>query len=217
MGVLVNIFPVSLAMLLHGIIQLTSNGYRAWLNREHVLWPIVLSLFLGNLAVFFMLYFMSFVPDRITVLFVLGLMPYIAWLLPEDFSPDVTRKPVGFLAGMVVVGSNLLAGVGGPLLDILFQKVNMTRYQVVATKAVAQSLGHISKILFFGSLLYLGPGNPDLSAWVVFLAMTASVLGTTMGKKILDKLEDATFFAWTQRIVLGVGAVFILQAIYLLL
>ena len=129
----------------------------------------------------------------------------------------MTRKPVGFLAGVVVVGSNLLAGVGGPLLDIFFQKVNMTRHQVVATKAVAQSLGHISKIIFFGNLLYLAPGNPDLTAWVVFLAMTASVLGTAMGKKILDQLEDAAFFAWTQRIVLGTGALFIGQAIYLLL
>ena len=34
MGVLVFIMPVSNAMVLHGLIQLTSNGYRAWLNKN---------------------------------------------------------------------------------------------------------------------------------------------------------------------------------------
>ena len=61
---------------------------------------------------------------------------------------DVTKTPVGILAGIVVVGTNLLAGVGGPLLDIFFQRVEMTRHQVVATKAVAQFLGHVSKVIF---------------------------------------------------------------------
>ena len=32
MGALITIMPVSQAMVLHGLIQLTSNGYRAWLN-----------------------------------------------------------------------------------------------------------------------------------------------------------------------------------------
>ena len=33
MGALITIMPVSQAMVLHGLIQLTSNGYRAWLNK----------------------------------------------------------------------------------------------------------------------------------------------------------------------------------------
>ena len=36
MGVLVFIMPVSNAMVLHGLIQLTSNGYRAWLNKKDI-------------------------------------------------------------------------------------------------------------------------------------------------------------------------------------
>ena len=71
-------------------------------------------------------------------------------MLPKRLSLDVSKKPIGILAGIVVVASNLLSGTGGPLLDIFFQKVKMTRHQVVATKAVAQSLGHISKVIFFG-------------------------------------------------------------------
>jgi uncharacterized membrane protein YfcA len=145
----------------------------------------------------------------------LGLLPYIAWALPKNAALDVTKKPIGLLAGMVVVATNLLAGVGGPLLDVFFQRVDMTRHQVVATKAVAQSLGHISKVIFFG-FLTVSASNDWPMLWLVLIAMTASVTGTTLGKKILDKINDEIFFLWTQRILLSVGAVFIVYALYLI-
>ena len=215
MGILVSIMPVSQAMVLHGLIQLTSNGYRAWLNRKDISWSIVATLIVGNIIALAGLVFVAFVPDRITVLLALGLLPYIAWALPKNAALDVTKKPIGLLAGMVVVATNLLAGVGGPLLDVFFQRVDMTRHQVVATKAVAQSLGHISKVIFFG-FLTVSASNDWPMLWLVLIAMTASVTGTTLGKKILDKINDEIFFLWTQRILLSVGAVFIVYALYLI-
>ena len=215
MGILVSIMPVSQAMVLHGLIQLTSNGYRAWLNRKDINWSIVATIIVGNIIALAGLVFVAFVPDRITVLLALGLLPYIAWALPKNAALDVSKKPIGLLAGMVVVATNLLAGVGGPLLDVFFQRVDMTRHQVVATKAVAQSLGHISKVIFFG-FLTVSASNDWPMLWLVLIAMTASVTGTTLGKKILDEINDEIFFLWTQRILLSVGAVFIVYALYLI-
>ena len=215
MGILVSIMPVSQAMVLHGLIQLTSNGYRAWLNRKDINWSIVATIIVGNIIALAGLVFVAFVPDRITVLLALGLLPYIAWALPKNAALDVTKKPIGLLAGMVVVATNLLAGVGGPLLDVFFQRVDMTRHQVVATKAVAQSLGHISKVIFFG-FLTVSASNDWPMLWLVLIAMTASVTGTTLGKKILDMINDEIFFLWTQRILLSVGAVFIVYALHLI-
>ena len=215
MGALITIMPVSQAMVLHGLIQLTSNGYRAWLNKTDIKWNIVSTLIIGNTISLVGLFSLAFVPDKITVLLVLGLLPYIAWALPKNNSLDVSKKPIGILAGMVVVGSNLLSGTGGPLLDIFFQRVNMTRHQVVATKAVAQSLGHISKIIFFG-FLTTSKFNTWPSFWLIFFAVIASVIGTTLGKIILDKIDDRTFFVWTQSILLAIGAVFIAYALYLM-
>ena len=215
MGVLITIMPVSQAMVLHGLIQLTSNGYRAWLNKTDIKWNIVSTLIIGNIIALVVLFSLAFVPGKITVLLVLGLLPYIAWALPKNNSLDVSKKPIGILAGMVVVGSNLLSGTGGPLLDIFFQRVDMTRHQVVATKAVAQSLGHISKIIFFG-FLTTSKFNIWPSFWLIFFAVIASVIGTTLGKIILDKIDDRTFFAWTQSILLTIGAVFIAYALYLM-
>ena len=216
MGILISFLPVGPAMVLHGLIQTTSNGYRAWLNRADVNWKIVLTLLIGSSISLIILFFVAFQPSQILVIFALGLLPFIAWAVPKELSLDVTKPPVGVLAGGVVVGTNLIAGVGGPLLDIFFQRVEMTRHQVVATKAVAQTIGHISKIIFFGGLLvsFNTENWPNLT-FLIF-AIILSVIGTTLGKKVLDIIDDAIFFRWTQLIVLSVGGIFIIRGLFLL-
>jgi len=216
MGILVSLMQVGSAMILHGLIQMTSNGYRAWLNRKDINWRIVSTLFIGNVIAMATLFFIAFVPDRITVLLALGILPYIAWAMPSNLAFDVTKTPIGILAGIVVVGTNLLAGVGGPLLDVFFQRVEMTRHQVVATKAVAQFLGHVSKVIFFGGLAASSSSENWPAFWLLIIAMVVSVIGTTLGKRVLDKINDKTFFSWTQRIMLTVGAIMIARAIYLI-
>jgi uncharacterized membrane protein YfcA len=216
MGILISFLPVGPAMVLHGLIQTTSNGYRAWLNRADINWKIVLTLLIGSSISLIILFFIAFQPSQILVIFALGLLPFIAWAVPKELSLDVTKPPIGVLAGGVVVGTNLIAGVGGPLLDIFFQRVEMTRHQVVATKAVAQTIGHISKIIFFGGLLvsFNSENWPNLT-FLIF-AIILSVIGTTLGKKVLDIIDDAIFFRWTQLIVLSVGGIFIIRGLFLL-
>lgn len=213
-GVLISILPINQAMIFHGIIQLTSNSYRAWLNKKDINWKIISTLIIGSLTSLIVLILIGFMPDKITVLLILGLMPYVAWALPKKNSLDINKKLTSFFAGIVVVASNLFSGTGGPLLDIFFQRTNMTRHQVVATKAVAQSLGHISKVVFFG---YIATSNLNTwsSSWVI-LAMICSVIGTTLGKRVLDRINDQKFFLWTQNFLLAIGATYIVYAFYLM-
>ena len=216
MGILISFLPVGPAMVLHGLIQTTSNGYRAWLNRADINWKIVLTLLIGSSISLIILFFIAFQPSQILVIFALGLLPFIAWAVPKELSLDVTKPPIGVLAGGVVVGTNLIAGVGGPLLDIFFQRVEMTRHQVVATKAVAQTIGHISKIIFFGGLLVSFNTENWPNVTFLIFAIILSVIGTTLGKKVLDIIDDAIFFRWTQLIVLSVGGIFIIRGLFLL-
>tara|TARA_B100001057_G_C22855879_1_gene952645 strand:- start:3049 stop:3717 length:669 start_codon:yes stop_codon:yes gene_type:complete len=213
-GLLVVILPLQQAMILHGLIQLTSNGYRAWLNRKDISWTIIYTLVIGNVCALFGFFLVAFVPDKITVILVLGLLPYITWALPSSVL-NITKKPIGLLAGVSVVGSNIISGTGGLVLDVFFQRANMTRHQVVATKAVAQSLGHIAKIIFFG-LLSTPTLNIWPSYWLIAFAVASSVVGTTLGKKTLDRIDDGEFFLWTQRIILIIGAFFISYACYMM-
>ena len=92
----------------------------------------------------------------------------------------------------------------------------MTRHQVVATKAVAQFLGHVSKVIFFGGLAASASSENWPAFWLLIIAMAASLMGTTLGKKVLDRINDRIFFSWTQGIMLAVGALLIIRAIYLI-
>tara|TARA_B100000214_G_scaffold63798_1_gene42009 strand:- start:14346 stop:15098 length:753 start_codon:yes stop_codon:yes gene_type:complete len=216
MGILISFLSVGPAMVLHGLIQATSNGYRAWLNRKDVQWSIIFTLLIGCGISLIILFFIAFEPSQIIVIFALGLLPYIAWAVPKELALDITKPSIGVLAGVVVVGTNLTAGVGGPLLDVFFQRVDMTRHQVVATKAVAQTLGHFAKIIFFGGLLISFSFENWPDPLFLFCAIILSVLGTTLGKKVLDIIDDEIFFRWTQIIVLSVASIFIIRGLFLL-
>mgnify|MGYP003321471478 FL=1 len=215
MGILISFLSVGPAMVLHGLIQATSNGYRAWLNRNDINWKIIFALLIGSVISLIVLFFIAFQPSEILVIFALGLLPYIAWAVPKELSLDITKPSISVFAGGVVVGSNLISGTGGPILDIFFQKVDMTRHQVVATKAVAQTVGHLAKIIFFGGLIVSFSFENWPNPTFLFMAIIFSVIGTTLGKKVLDTIDDKFFFRWTQIIVLSVGAVFIIRGLFL--
>jgi len=95
MGILISFLSVGPAMVLHGLIQATSNGYRAWLNRNDIDWKIVITLVLGSTISLIVLFFIAFEPSQILVIFALGLLPYIAWAVPKELSLDVTKPLIG--------------------------------------------------------------------------------------------------------------------------
>ena len=105
MGVLISFLSVGPAMVLHGLIQATSNGYRAWLNRDDINWKIILALLIGSVISLIILFFIAFEPSKILVIFALGLLPYIAWAVPKELSLDITKPHVSVFAGGVVAVS----------------------------------------------------------------------------------------------------------------
>src|SRR3982750_1930574 len=50
MGILLALMPVPAAMMLHGITQLASNGWRAALWRRHIDWRVFRGYLYGSLA-----------------------------------------------------------------------------------------------------------------------------------------------------------------------
>ena len=219
MAVLITLMSTGPAMVLHGLIQFASNGYRAFLNRQDIQWRIIGVFLIGALVALAALVFISFVPDEATVLIALGALPFIAAGLPKSLSLDITRPFMPIFAGLIIVPVNVLAGVGGPVLDVFFQRVTLTRHQVVATKAVIQALAHTTKIIYFGVLVssILGSGAQNWPPAPLLLgALAVTVVGTTLGKRVLDRLADKVFFAWTQRVMLSVAGVLIIRGVLLL-
>ena len=215
-GFLLVLLPVPVAMVFHGIIQIAANGWRAWLWRHHVKWSVVLQFGSGAAASLVVFSFFDFVPDKALVLMAVGLTPFIALAVPQRIAPNIERGGQAFLAGAIGGAIQLVAGVTGPLLDIFYVRTGMTRQVNVATKAAAMVLGHLAKVAYFAVLID-NPAGRDLEQWLVMAyAACFAVLGTTLSRSFLDRMSDKQFYHWTRRVILGLGAVYVGQGIWLM-
>jgi uncharacterized membrane protein YfcA len=207
MGVLLALLPLPSAMLLHGISQLTANGWRAVLLRDKIDWRVVRGYSGGaalSLGVFALL---QFVASKPVALILMGLTPFAALALPERLHLNVERRGHSFLCGLVNTAIALVAGVSGPILDVFFVRSNMGRHAVVATKAIVQSLSHLMKIGYFGGILAATGAavDPLLAATMVVLA----VVGTSLSKQVLERISDADFRRWTRWTVVALGVFYV--------
>ncbi|WAM51671.1 sulfite exporter TauE/SafE family protein [Vreelandella venusta] len=206
-------FPAGTAMAVHGVIQLTSNGSRAWLSRRFIVWRIVMLMTLGVLIAAGLLLLFSYSPNAATVSLFIGLMPILVWIPKRWFHLDANRTSHALGCGIAAGSLTIAAGVSGPLIDIFFVRSQMDQRQVVATKAMIQVVAHSIKILF-----YLGAAMAlSTSEWgIVLLATPFAIFGTHTGNRILQRLTDANFRTWTRWIVTGIGIFYLLQGLFLL-
>jgi uncharacterized membrane protein YfcA len=180
------------------------------LHRRHLQWRVLAWYAVGSLAAAVLFGSLAWVPAKAVTYLALGLVPALVWLPRGWLALDATRPPQAVLAGLLVTGVNLLAGVSGPVLDVFFVRTALSRHAVVATKAATQVLAHLAKVAVYGAALGAdGPGVPWL---VVLLGVPLSVLGTALGARLLDRMTDAGFARTTRWVVTAIGAAYLVQA-----
>lgn len=212
MGVLAWILPVTTALALHGVIQFASNAWRAVFHRMHVAWPVLLWFGIGAAVSIGFFSLVIFAPTRFYVFLGLGLMPILVWLPEHWLTLDATNRWHALGGGFVSTGIALVAGVSGPVTDLLFIRTKLNRHQVVATKAVMQAIGHASKILVYGGLLLGAQARAIIPLPVTAIAVLASMAGIVVGGYVLDRISDAHFRSSRRWIVTIIGATFLVQA-----
>lgn len=213
MGALALVLPVSAAFVTHGLLQLVANGWRAILHRQHVCWPILIHFSLASVGAAGMVALLAFTPSQPLVFLLLGLIPMLVWLPRDWVHLDAARRPHALLSGFLVTGLNLTAGVAGPLLDIFFVRTQLTRHEIVATKAATQVLSHLAKILVYGVPLFWSAKTASLPPlWVFGLAVPLSMAGTALGGWVLDRMTDVDFKRWTAWIVTAIGLFYLVKA-----
>ncbi len=212
MGALAFVLPVSAAFVTHGFIQIIANGWRAALHRAHIKWPIIGFYAAGSVLAGIVVAYVALTPSKPLLYLLLGLVSGIVWLPKNFLRLDAQIPSHAFGAGLSVTGLNLAAGVAGPALDIFFVRTGLTRHQIVATKAATQVFSHLAKIIVYGApLLRLGaPGMPP--AWLFVAVAPLSIIGTVIGGRILEKLTDENFIAWTKKIITVIGAAYLIRA-----
>lgn len=213
MGVLAAVVPISTAMITHGAIQMVSNGWRAFLLRGDIAWGVFARYAAGSGLAVAALFALAWRPDRATLFLLLGLTPMLVWLPRRWLDLDIERPGQAEAAGLVVQALNTTAGVAGPLLDVFFVRTEMTRQQIVATKATTQVLAHLVKIAFWSAPIILAADRADLPpAWLIAGAIPLSMAGTWAGGRVLAAMSDVDFKRWMKRIVTLIGAIYLARA-----
>lgn len=211
MGVLLALMPVPAAMMLHGISQLASNGWRAVMLWRNVDWRVFRGYAIGaaiSLAVFAVT---RVVVGKAAALVLLGLTPFVTLALPEKLHLNVERRWHPFACGIVCLALSLTTGVAGPILDIFFVRSRMSRHQVVATKAMTQTLSHLVKIAYFGGIL--ASEGTHVSPGLAVLIVALSFVGTTLSRTVLERMTDTSFRRWTRWTVMSVGVMYLLSGL----
>lgn len=213
MGGLLLMMPVADAMVLHGITQLSANGWRAMLWARWVMPRVVGRYALGLAAASGLFLGVSFVPDPQVVLIVLGLAPFVGRALPARMVPQVGNRLGAETCGFVCTSLQLLSGVSGPMLDLFFARSEIDRRRVVATKAACQILTHLTKLVYFGALA-VGATGVGLDPLLVGIAIAMALLGTTLSRQVLERLTDQGFRRYTWWLIMAVGAAYLVAAVF---
>jgi uncharacterized membrane protein YfcA len=212
-GVLLVIFPLPTAMVLHAITQMASNGWRATLWFRHIVWKSMAFYVAGCLVSVGLWSITLYVPDKAMALLLLGLSPFVIRAIPDRVLPRSFGPAQVAATGVVSMMLMLLTGVTGPLLDTMFLRSPLERRQIIATKAACQVFGHGFKLLYFGALIeQVGQVEP----WFLAIAVTSSIIGTSLGKLLLEKLSDAQFRVWSNRLITALAGYYVGYGLVLL-
>ncbi|MDP2331253.1 MAG: TSUP family transporter [Reyranella sp.] len=212
-GVLLVVLPLPVAMVLHAVTQMASNGWRALLWWRHIQWKITMFYIVGCGLAVGLWSLTLYVPEKAVALLMLGLSPFVLRAIPTHILPATLGPAQAVGGGVACMALMLLTGVTGPLIDQLFLRSPWNRRQIVATKASCQVFGHGFKLLYFGALIeQAGTVEP----WVLAMAIAASMIGTSLGKTILEKLSDQQFRTWAGRLINLLGAWYVGYGLVLL-
>ena len=206
--ILVLIFGVRDAIPILTVAQLIGNGSRVWFNRSELVVPVVGWFALGGVpaalvgGVLFASAPLSFL-KRLLGVFLLGTVAYRH--LGKQRS---LRLP---LRGFAVIGAvfsflSALLGSVGPIMAPFFLVYGLVKGAYIGTEAFATVVMHVTKLVAYGGTAILTLQNVAAG-----LALgPIMVLGSFIGKKILDRVPERLFVLLIEGTLLVAGLGFLI-------
>lgn len=189
-GVMAVVLPPAAVVPLHGVTQLASNFTRTLALLRHVHWRLFALytpfLTVGTALAAWLWSSLSLAWFKPGIgVFLLAFLVYRR-RKPELRNPPLwIYMPLGAVAGFLGV----FVGATGPFIAPFFQRDDLEKESVIATKAAVQAVGHLLKLPAFFALGF------DYLAHVPLLgALIASVVvGTLLGRLVLERLSRRAF------------------------
>lgn len=211
LAVMATVLDPVLVVPLHGLVQMVTNSTRAALLARRVRWTLfflyVPSQIVGIAAG--VLLYRETPPSALRPLIGVFILASLAWnrLRPARLQPPLwVFAPAGLVGGLLT----LFVGATGPYLAAFFLRDDLEKEQIVATKAIIQSVGHVLKIPAF---LSLGFSYGDRLGLVVPMIL-AGIVGTWMGTRLLSRLPAAAFRPAFEIVLAVLGLRLVLDGVF---
>jgi uncharacterized membrane protein YfcA len=188
--------PPTVLIPIHAVVQIGSNGFRAFLMRRDILYSVIPAFVIGTLIGSYIGGKTLFALEIWVLQAILGVFVLYATWAPKFKSSN--PGPANFFGCGVFGGfATMFVGGTGPLVAPFVNAACKERQQVVSTHASLMTFQHLFKVILFGVLGFsFGPYIPLLVGLVSF-----GVCGTIVGKKVLDKLPEKVFRIGLQTIL----------------
>lgn len=212
LAVIAQFFAPTVAIPIHGGIQLVANGTRAAMLREAIAWrPVGWSSLLLFPASLLGVAVASAIPEHTTRL-ILGLFVLvIAWkpsLLRWRGSEKLPEKAligVGAVSGFL----NTTVGASGPVTSPFFKSVTATHRAFVATAGASQVVAHSSKIVAY--LLDNFAISEHLA--VIGIGILGVTAGSRVGTRLLGRVDESHLATLFKAVLTALAARLVIQAL----
>ena len=180
--------PPTVLIPVHAVVQIGSNGFRAFLMRRQILYSVIPAFLVGTLLGSWLGGLTIFALEVWLLQSILGVFVLYATWAPKFRSSN--PGPVKFFGCGVFGGfATMFVGGTGPLVAPFVNAACQERQQVVATHASLMTFQHLFKVILFGVLGFaFGPYIPLMVGLIGF-----GVCGTIIGRRVLDRLPEKTF------------------------
>ncbi len=190
LAVIASFLPTPYIIPLHAAVAFMSNGARVAVFNRHVKWKVVGFFAVGMLpGAFVGIHVFTLIdPHLIKISMGLFILAMVILPLERDEAPVGYGLfvPVGFMAGIL----GIFFGSIGPLIARFFLRRDISKEELVGTKAACQALGHLVKIPLFG--VVVGANVLDYGGALFWLGIMV-VAGVVLGRMMLSRISERVF------------------------
>lgn len=207
--VLVATFGMRAAVPILTVAQLIGNGSRVWFNRRELNWRVIGWFALGGVPMALLggYLFASAPLAGLTRLLGVFLVLIVVW---RHLRPRLTRSFPAPAFAAIGGGSSFLSallGSVGPLMAPFFLAYGLVKGAYIGTEALSTVIMHATKLVAYGQTSVL--------TWreaLIGLALgPVMILGSFLGKRIVDRLSEIAFIALIETVLIVAGLVFLFR------
>jgi uncharacterized protein len=207
--ILVLMFGIRDAIPILTVAQLIGNASRVWFNRDELELPVVGWFAVGGVPAALIGGFFLVSAPLSFLIRLLGLFLVMTVVYRHVGKAGALRVP---LSGFAVLGAvfsflSALLGSVGPIMIPFFLAYGLVKGSLIGTEALATVVMHVTKLVAYRRVSIL-----TSESIAIGLALgSIMILGSFVGKKILDRLPERLFILLVETTLLVAGIGFLIR------